>query len=65
MKENRFNELVEPVESTKLLALFSMIPSTLTFEFDLFLGSFLHFGALIAYFLGWIRVQKMFLGLLM
>ena len=33
--------------------LFSMFPSILTFDFDLNLGSFLLFGALIGYFWDW------------
>ena len=42
---------------------FLMIPSILIFEFDLILGSFLLFGALIGYFCGRGWVQKQFLGL--
>ena len=33
---------------------FSMIPSTLTFEFDLIMGSFFVFGALMVY--SWVEV---------
>ena len=54
--------------------LFSMLPSILTFDFDLILGSFLTFcgpnglflglGFHNGLFLGWGRVQKLFLGLL-
>ena len=44
---------------------FSMFPSTLAFDFDLMLGSFLTFWALMGYFLGWGRVRKLFCGLLM
>ena len=43
---------------------FSMLPSILTFDFDLILGSFLTFGALMGFFWGWDRVQKLFWGLL-
>ena len=45
---------------------FTMLPSILTLDFDLILGSFfLLFGALMGYFLGLSRVRKLFLGLLM
>ena len=38
----------------------SMFPSTLAFDFDLMLGSFLTFWALTAYFSGWGRFRKLF-----
>ena len=41
---------------------FSMLPSILIFDFDLLLGSFLLFGALMGYFWGWSRAQKLFKG---
>ena len=44
--------------------LFSLFSSILTFHFDLILGSFQTFGALIGYFQGWGRFQKLFGGLL-
>ena len=44
--------------------LLSMFPSILTFDFYLILGSFSTFWALMGYFWGWGRVQKMFLHLL-
>ena len=44
---------------------FSMFPSTLSFDFDLWLESFLIFWALMGYFWGWGRVRKLFWGLLM
>ena len=44
---------------------FSMFPSTLAFNFDLMFWSFLTFWALMGYFWGWGRVQKLFCGLLM
>ena len=42
--------------------LFSIVPSILTFDYALILGSIL---AILSYFRGWGRVQKQFLGLLM
>ena len=55
------------VGSTHLLEQlsFSMFPSTLAFDFDLMLGSFLTFWAQMGYFWGWGRVRKLFCGLLM
>ena len=44
---------------------FSMFPSTLAFDFDLMLGSFLTFWALMGYVWGWGRVRKLFCGTLM
>ena len=44
---------------------FSMFPSTLAFDFDLMLGSFISFLTLMGYFWGWRRVRKLFWGLLM
>ena len=44
---------------------FSMFPSTLAFDFDLMLGSFLTFFAIVGYFWYWGRVQNLFCGLLM
>ena len=43
---------------------FSVLPSILTFDFDLILWSYLTFLAIMGYFAGWGRVQKLFLGLL-
>ena len=45
--------------------LFSIVSSILTFDFDLMLGSFLTFSALLGYFWAWHRAQKLFWGLLM
>ena len=45
--------------------LFSLFPSILIFDFDLILGLFFTFWALMGYFWGWDRVQKLFCGLLM
>ena len=45
--------------------LFSMFPSILTFDFDLILGRFLLFRALMGYSWGWGGAQKLFWGLLM
>ena len=42
---------------------FSMFPSTLSFDFDLRLESFLIFWALMGDFWGWGRVQKLFWSL--
>ena len=39
---------------------FSMFLSILTSDFDLILGSFLLFRALMGYFLGWSRVRNCF-----
>ena len=44
---------------------FSMFPSTLAFDFDLMLGSFLTFWAIMGYFWNWGRDRKLFCGLLM
>ena len=44
---------------------FSMFPSLLTFDFDLILGLFFTFWALMGYFWHWGRAQKNFGGLLM
>ena len=44
---------------------FSIISSILSFDFDLFLGLFFTFWALMGYSWGWGRVRKLFLGLLM
>ena len=44
---------------------FSMFPSTLAFDFDLMLGSFLTFWTIMGYFWNWGRVRKLFRGLLM
>ena len=44
---------------------FSMFPSILTFDFDLILGSFFIFGALMGWFGVQSRVQKLLRGLLM
>ena len=41
---------------------FSMFPSILAFDFDLMLGSFLTFWALMGYFWGWGRDKKQFWG---
>ena len=43
---------------------FSILPSILTFEFDIILGSFLTFWGPNGYFWGWGRGQKLFWGLL-
>ena len=40
--------------------LFSIVPSILTFDFDLILGTFFAFGALMGYFWGQGKVRKMF-----
>ena len=45
--------------------LFSIVSSILTFDFHLIWGSFLTFGALISYFWGQGRFQKLFSGLRM
>ena len=42
--------------------LFSIFSSILIFDFDLILGRLFLFGALMGCFLGWGRVQKLFLG---
>ena len=44
---------------------FSMFPSTLAFDFDLMLGSFLTFWTIMGYFWNWGRARKLFRGLLM
>ena len=45
--------------------LFSIVPSILTFNFHLILGSFFLLGALMGYFWSQGRVKKLFWGLLM
>jgi len=45
--------------------LFSIVPSILTFDFDLILKSFLTFGGPNGLFSGQVMVQKLFKGLLM
>ena len=45
--------------------LFPMFSSILTFAFDLILGQFVLFGALMGFFLGQSSIQKLFSGLLM
>ena len=44
---------------------FSMFSAILTFDFYLFGGFFLVFGALTDYFWGWVRVQQLIWDLLM
>ena len=59
----RFDNCLGSTHVVEQLSFF-MFPSTLAFDFDLLLGSFLTFGALIGYFWGCGRVQKLFWRLL-